>query len=79
MENGTPQGSVISPLQFPIMVANVFSEIRSDKGRSPLADGETMWKRDRKVLHIIRKKQESINTVEHCQWCFKFSVGKKLI
>ena len=38
MDNGTPQGRVISPLLFSIMINTVYSPVRTDIGRSLFAD-----------------------------------------
>jgi hypothetical protein len=38
LDNGTPQGSVISPLLFSIMIQDVFSRVGPDIGRSLFAD-----------------------------------------
>ncbi len=42
-DNGTPQGSVISPLLFIIMINDVFSRIRSGLGKSLFADDGAFW------------------------------------
>lgn len=78
VDNGTPQGSVISPLLFSIMINDVFSQVPSDINRSLFADDGALWKRGRNVDHIRKRIQESVNMVEKWSylWGFKFSVEK---
>ena len=61
--NGTPQGSVISPLLFIIMINDVFSKVPEDIGSSLFADDGALWKRGRNVMHIISKVQSAIDGV----------------
>lgn len=78
VENGTPQGSVISPILFTIMINDIFSHVQSDIGRSLFADDGALWKRGRNVAHVKQRIQEAINLVEEWSysWGFKLSVEK---
>ncbi|XDV52299.1 hypothetical protein PO909_021042 [Leuciscus waleckii] len=78
VENGTPQGSVISPILFSIMINDVFSQVQGDIGQSLFADDGALWKRGRNINHIKGKIQEAINVVERWSiaWGFKFAIGK---
>ena len=78
VENGTPQGSVISPLLFMVMINDVFSEVPVDIGRSLFADDGALWKRGRNVKHIISKVQSAIDKVTEWgfDWGCRFSVEK---
>uniref|UniRef100_A0A673MAK6 Uncharacterized LOC107721237 n=1 Tax=Sinocyclocheilus rhinocerous TaxID=307959 RepID=A0A673MAK6_9TELE len=79
IENGTPQGSVISPLIFSIMINDVFNQVQQQGvGRSLFADDGALWKRGRNILYINGRMQEAIRRVEEWagDWGFKFSVEK---
>lgn len=78
VENGTPQGSIISPLLFSIMINDVFSSIEKGIGFSLFADDGVIWKHGRNVDFIVRKMQAAITEVEKWsyQWGFRFSVEK---
>ncbi len=78
IENGTPQGSVISPLLFSIMINDLFNQVESEVGKSLFADDGALWKRGRNILYINRTMQEVIWKVEEWafDWGFKFSVEK---
>ena len=76
VENETLQRSVISPILLSSIITDIFGNVLLDMGRSLFADDGALWKRRRKLSHIVKKLQEGINQVE--MWgkkCgFKFSV-----
>ena len=76
--NGTPQGSVISPLLFSLSINEVFSKLPVDIGRSLFADDGALWKRGRNIEHVIGKLQGAINQVTEWgyDWGCKFSTEK---
>ena len=78
VENGTPQGSVISPIIFSIAINAVFDKVPLDIGRSLFADDGALWKRGRNGVYVAKKMQEALGTVEEWAkaWGFRFSVGK---
>lgn len=53
VENGTPQGSVISPILFSIMINYVFRQVDGDIGRLLFADDGALWKRGRNINYIF--------------------------
>ncbi len=55
VDNGTPQGSVISPLLFIIMINDVYGTVPEDIGRSLFADDGALWKRGRNMGYVTRK------------------------
>lgn len=78
VENGTPQGSIVSPVLFSIMINKVFSRVDRSISVTLYADDIIMWKKGRNVEYIVRKMQEAIGKVE-CwgrEWGFRFSVAK---
>lgn len=64
VENGTPQGSVVSPLLFSLMVDDVFSDIEAGVGCSLFADDGSIWKRGKNIEYIVKKLQGTIRRVE---------------
>lgn len=78
IENGIPQGSIVSPLLFSIMINDVFMGLENGMGLSLFADDGAIWKRGRNLKFIMGKIQEAINKIEEWsfKWGFKFSVDK---
>ncbi len=44
VENGIPQGSVMSPVLFNILINGIFGTVRKDLGLSLFADDGAIWK-----------------------------------
>lgn len=78
IDNGTPQGSIISPLLFSIMVNDVFSGLDKNIMQSLFADDGALWRRGRNVRFVYEKMQNAIKSVENWayDWGVKFSVNK---
>lgn len=78
VENGTPQGSIVSPVLFSIMINEIFCNVESSVGVSLFADDGIMWKRGRNVKYIVKKLQQAIDKVEawSLKWGFRFSENK---
>ena len=76
VDNGVPQGSVISPLLFLIAI----NDLKVDTGTSLslFADDTAIWKSNRNFKFLIDKIQSSLDSIS--QWCdlwgFKISIKK---
>lgn len=44
IENGTPQGSVSSPILFNLMIKDIFSQVETGIGKSLYVDDVALWK-----------------------------------
>ena len=71
LDNGTPQGSVISPTLFNIMIDDLFEHV-SDKriNTSKFADDGAIWVAHRELSTIRTLLQETLNGVS--TWCDKW-------
>ena len=78
IENGTPQGSVISPILFNVMINDIFDNIGRGFGLSLFADDGAIWKRGRNVEFIVKQVQKSLQIVEEwgTMWGFRISASK---
>lgn len=76
--NGTPQGSVISPILFNLMINDIFEKLNPNIGKALYADDGAVWKRGRNLRSIVKGIQEAIHEVERwsVDWGLKFSVAK---
>jgi ribonuclease HI len=66
LENGTPQGSVISPLLFLIMI-NDFPAPAEKSKTAIFADDSSIWKSGRDLDAITRSLQKNLNKIQ--AWC----------
>ena len=79
MANGTPQGSVISPVLFNIMINDIMiCDTPNGFGVSRFADDVAIWKRGRNLDHVHKQLQEALDKVVMWaeEWGFKISVAK---
>ena len=77
LENGTPQGSVISPILFLIMI-NDLKEATDNVQLSLFADDSSTYKSGKNLKYIMKEIQRNINQIHRwCQtWGFKVSTEK---
>ena len=77
LENGTAQGSIISPLLFAIMI-NDLPEILGDVESSLFADDSCIYKSGRNLKFITNSIQNSVDQLQNwCDtWGFKISTDK---
>ena len=77
LENGTPQGSVISPILFLIAI-NDFPEMENGVKKSIYADDSAIWKTGRSLETITKQMQAAVKKIENwCdQWGFNMSTDK---
>lgn len=80
IDNGTPQGSVISPVLFNVMINDMFDDVGRGFGLSLFADDGAIWKRGRNIKFIIKKMQAALDKVVEWagRWGFKISVEKSM-
>lgn len=81
VENGTPKGSVCSPILFNIMINDIFERVESTVAKSLYVDDGTLWMRGRNLEHLKKKMQRAIGKVEELtyKWVFKMSVTKSQV
>ncbi|XP_067676368.1 uncharacterized protein [Haliotis asinina] len=72
LDNGTPQGSIISPTLFNIMIDDLFEHVPRDSytNTSKFADDGAVWVRHRELSKIQAQLREALDGVE--QWCDKW-------
>ncbi len=78
IENGTPQGSVSSPILFNLMINDIFHNVDTGIGRPLYAEDGALRKRGQNVLFVENKMQKAMNEVENWvnSWGFQFSEAK---
>jgi hypothetical protein len=77
LENGTPQGSVISPILFLIMI-NDMSAVINGAHLSLFADDSATYKSGKNLQYIMKEIQKNVNQIQSwCEmWGFKISIEK---
>ncbi len=58
--NGIPQGSVISPVLFNVMINGIFMNLDRRVGSALYADDGAIWVRGRDPIGVIHKIKEAI-------------------
>ncbi|KAK3609526.1 hypothetical protein CHS0354_041577 [Potamilus streckersoni] len=79
LDNGTPQGSVISPILFNLMVNDLANDIHTLVDISQFADDSCIWKAGNpNNVKYIKQLQTSLNHIENwtINWGFKISMIK---
>lgn len=75
VENGVPQGSVISPLLFLIAINDINP---TNVKYSLFADDTAIWKTGRNIAHLQKHIQQALDSIQ--EWCdtwgFKISTSK---
>jgi len=78
MENGTPQGSIISPLKFNIMINDLPTPTDKDNHAAIFADNSSAWSSGKSLPKIRSNSQSYMDGVAKWSedWGFKLSETK---
>lgn len=81
VEGGIPQGSVISPILFNLMINDIFEKLSNMNNGLLYADDAVIWRRGNNIPHITKTIQKELYILEQwgMEWGFKFSVQKSQV
>ena len=68
-DNGTPQGSALSPILFLVMI-NDFPKLSEFTSDAFFADDCTVWRSGKNIAHIIFHLQQDLTLIQN--WCKKW-------
>ena len=63
LENGTPQGSIISPTLFNIMIDDLFENIPDNIHTSQFADDGALWTSSNNINKATKTIQKALDTI----------------
>ncbi|MEW8548241.1 MAG: reverse transcriptase domain-containing protein [Candidatus Thiodiazotropha sp.] len=78
-ENGSPQGSVLSPILFNVIINTLSDQLRETSvDLSQFADDSLFWKTARKSATMLTEMQNTLNLIETWanEWGFKINPSK---
>lgn len=80
LQNGTPQGSVISPTLFNILIDDLVYQAEKSAKTSQFADDSAMWHRGHNLKILRNKMQRTLDNVSKwaIKWGFKISKTKTI-
>lgn len=80
LQNGTPQGSIISPTLFNIMINDIFSKIPKQVKSSQFADDSAIWLTGPNLKKLTTTLQKTLNSIEQWTqtWGFTLSSQKTI-
>ena len=78
LQNGTPQGSVISPTLFNIMIDDIFHNKQKQVSTAKYADDATIWTSSRNIKTATKRIQAALNNLQKWaqQWGFIINTDK---
>ena len=76
LQNGTPQGSVISPILFLIMINDYPTTVRGTE-TSLFADDSAIWRSGKNIANIEKQLQEDVDKISKWSSLWGFKLNEK--